>query len=106
MADWSVEADNERIAAVDPSGKLSWVKLGDLTRIFIETNDSGPFAEDVWWLLLGADGKVTVRFPQSAEGESDVVEALLKLPGFDYDRMIEAMGTTDHGFFPVWRRAG
>lgn len=101
---WSVEADDERIAVIDPAGTFAAIRQSDLSRIIIETNDSGPFAEDVWWLLLGADERVAVRFPQSAEGEHDAVETLLKLPGFDYEMMIAAMGSTDHGFFPVWRR--
>lgn len=102
--DWAVEVDDERIAAVDPKGALTSMQLSDLSRIIIETNDEDSFTEDVWWLLLGPDERVRVRFPQSADGETDVVETLLKLPGFNYETMIAAMGSTDHGFFPVWRR--
>ena len=35
----------------------------------IETNDSGPFGADVWWLLFGADDRIAVAFPQGATGE-------------------------------------
>ena len=104
-ANWSVEASDDRIAAVDPDGQLATIAMSDLGRVFIETNDSGPFGEDVWWLLLGRNERVAVRFPQSADGEHAAVEALLKLPGFNYEQMITAMGSTEHAFFPVWRRS-
>jgi hypothetical protein len=104
-ANWSVEANDERVATVDPDGRLATIAMRDLYRVVIETNDSGPFGEDVWWLLLGPNERVAVRFPQSADGERGAVDVLLKLPNFDYEQMITAMGSTDHAFFPVWRRS-
>jgi len=104
MVIWSVEADAERIAVVDPEGSLKVLERAALSRIVIETNDSGPFADDAWWLLLREDGTVALRFPQSADGEHDVVEDFLSLPGFNYEAMVTAMGSTEQGFFPVWRK--
>lgn len=104
MAMWTVEADAERIAVVDPQGGLKILPRDALSRIVIETYDSGPFADDAWWLLLREDGTVGLKFPQSADGEHDVVEDFLNLPGFNYEAMVTAMGSTEQGFFPVWRR--
>lgn len=103
-ASWAIEADDERIGVVDPRGDAKVISFARLSRVVIETTDNGPFGDDVWWLLLGPDQKVAVRFPQSAEGEQAAVEQLLKLPGFDFDAMISAMGSSDQGFFPVWRK--
>jgi len=101
---WTVEADSERIAVVDPEGSLTVLPRAALSRIVIETNDSGPFSDDAWWLLLDDDGAVALKFPQSADGEHDVVEDFLNLPGFNYEVMVTAMSSTEQGFFPVWRR--
>ena len=104
MSNWTVEADVERIAVIDPQGSLTILPREALSRIVIETNDSGPFADDTWWLLLREDGTVALKFPQSADGEHDVVEDFLTLPGFNYEAMVTAIGSHEQGFFPVWRR--
>ncbi|MGE0280923.1 MAG: hypothetical protein AB7P20_09990 [Rhizobiaceae bacterium] len=104
MKTWTVEVDVERIAVVDPQGSLKVLAREALARIVIETNDSGPFSDDAWWLLLRDDGTVALKFPQSADGEHDVIESFLDLPGFNYEAMVTAMGSTEQGFFPVWRR--
>jgi hypothetical protein len=70
----------------------------------IETNDSGPFGADIWWLLFGADDRLACAFPQGAAGEKAAVDRLLGLPGFDHEAMIMAMGSTGNAVFPVWRR--
>ena len=105
MAMWTVEADAERIAVVDPQGSLKILARDALSRIVIETNDSGPFADDTWWLLLRDDGSVALRFPQSADGEHAVIESFLDLPGFNYEAMVTAIGSAEQVFFPVWRKA-
>jgi hypothetical protein len=78
--------------------------MSDLSGVMIETNDSGPFGPDVWWLLFGADDRLACAFPQGAVGEQVVVNSLLGLPGFDHEAMIMAMGSTSNAVFPVWRR--
>lgn len=106
MAMWTVEADSERIAVIDPQGGLKTLPRDALSRIVIETSESCTFSDDAWWLLLRDDDSVALKFPQSADGEHDVVEDFLNLPGFNYEVMVTAMGTTEQGFFPVWRRVG
>lgn len=102
---WSVEADEDRVSVIDPAGELLSVRWSNLGRLVIETNDEGTFTEDVWWLLLADGDRLALRFPQSADGADTVIATLMKLPGFDYESMITALGSVDQGFFPVWRRA-
>jgi hypothetical protein len=104
-AAWTVTSVEDRINAVDPSGEVSSVALSDLSGVMIETNDSGPFGADVWWLLFGADDRLACAFPQGAMGEKAAVDRLLGLPGFDHEAMIMAMGSTGNAVFPVWRRS-
>lgn len=100
---WIVDALEDRINVTEPDGKTKFVGLDDLRGVVIETNDSGPFGADVWWLLFGADEKVACAFPQGASGEKAVVDRLMSLPGFDHEAMIMAMGSTGNAVFPVWR---
>ena len=99
-----VSLSGERIAVTDAEGEEAGLALADLNGVMIETNDSGPFGADVWWLLFGADDRVAVAFPQGATGEQAAIDWLIGLPGFDHDAMIMAMGSTGNAVFPVWRR--
>jgi hypothetical protein len=76
--------------------------IGDLAAVVIETNDSGPWGDDVVWHLLGrADGSA-LSVPQSAENFSPLLERLQSLPGFDNEAVIEAMGSTALNAFLCW----
>jgi hypothetical protein len=103
-ADYVVSLDGERIGVTDPEGEQTTLALAELNGVMIETNDGGPLAADVWWLLFGADDRIAVAFPQGASGEQAAIDWLTGLPGFDHDAMIMAMGSTANAVFPVWRR--
>jgi len=61
------------------------------------------WAEDVFFVLLGA-GTEGLLVPQGAEGSQQLVERLLKLPGFDERLFIEARGSTSNRKFVCWRK--
>lgn len=103
---WSVTANADAITVTDDAGQSKLVRLQELSGVIIETNDSGPWGVDVWWLLFGADDKIACSYPQGATGEEAVLDTLMALPSFDHQRMIEAMASTDAAIFPVWRRNG
>lgn len=103
-ARWDVSIDATRIAVRDASGEVKMVNRAELSGILIETNDSGPWAADVWWLLFGADDRVACAYPQGATGEPAVLDALMTLEGFDHAQMTAAMGSTGNAIFPVWRK--
>ena len=70
---WAISIDGDSIRATDEAGVTRVLLKGDLAGVVIETNDSGPWGSDVWWLLFGADDHVALAYPQGATGE----EALL-----------------------------
>jgi hypothetical protein len=67
------------------------------------TTDHGPFVDDVFWLLIGEDGK-GCAVPSEAEGMKALLERLQRLPGFDNEAVIAAMGSTSNARFRVWKR--
>jgi hypothetical protein len=71
--------------------------------VIIETNDLGPIAPDVFWILAG-DGTSGCTIPQGATGDSQLLELLGTLPGFDNGQFIAAMGSTSCATFLFWRR--
>jgi len=92
--------------AFDPAGVrvLGWgegnaVRWAELVEVGLITTGGGPFAEDVLWVLLGADdGRCAV--PGSIA--EPLLRRLQRLPGFDNHAVILAMGSTEDARFRVW----
>ena len=103
-ASWTIASDAEGIRATDQTGASMFVSHADLSSVAIETNDSGPWGADVWWLLFGLDGALACAFPQGATGEKEVINMLMALPGFSNEELVRAMGSTDNAVFQIWRR--
>jgi len=101
---WNLGLDAEAISVTDADGQVKSLALSNLAGVIIETNDSGPWGADVWWLLFGKDDRLACAFPQGATGEEAVVDYLSALPAFDHGTMINAMTSTGNGVFPVWRK--
>lgn len=101
-ARWIVTLADDEVHVTDPTAAVTTLHLSDLAGVAIETNDSGPWGADVWWLLFGPDDRIAVAFPQGATGEQAVVDCLMGLPMFDLARMTDAMRSTGNAVFPVW----
>ena len=102
---WRVALSESDIRVTDGEGRESGLAKAALCGVVIETNDSGPWGADVWWLLFGADDMLACAYPQGATGEAEALAYLVALPGFDHEAMIRAMRSVDNALFPVWRRA-
>jgi hypothetical protein len=99
-----VEIDERRIVYLGPEyGGLA--DLDALSAVQIVTTGAGPSAPDVFWVLHHADGPPVV-IPASAEGAGGLLDAFAALPGFSYERVIEAMGSTEDAAFTIWRSGG
>ena len=86
-----------------PEGKVERVAISDLKAVIIETNDTGPWGADVWWILVGSEKNGCV-FPQGATGEGDILKVVQALPGFDNEAFINAMKSTDNQRFLCWKK--
>lgn len=96
-----VEIDERRIAYLGPlNGGIA--DLDALSAVQIVTTGLGPFEPDIFWVLHHADGPPVV-IPTSAEGADGLLDAFAALPGFSYERVIEAMGSTEDATFTIWR---
>ncbi len=100
---WVVDVGPERIQVTDAAGGTTALAKAKLAAVAIETNDSGPWGADVWWLLFDANDQLACAFPQGATGEDAVIDYLVALPEFDHEQMTNAMRSTANAIFPVWR---
>lgn len=99
----TISIDDDAIRATYPDGATQRLRWEDVERVVIETNDSGPWGVDVWWLLEGRDGRCA--YPQGATGEEGAMNAYReRLEGFDWEAMIRAQGSTDNAKFLCWER--
>lgn len=98
---FSVTATPEQLQVQSPEGEIGTLSMSDLQEIIVETNDTGPWGADVWWHLIGPNSRLS--YPQGATGESAALEILQKLPGFDDQQLIQAMGSTSNKIFICWR---
>ena len=95
--------DDASVSVKFPSGEIQTIAWGAVSRVAIETNDSGPWGADVWWLLEGC--KSRVAYPQAATGDEEMLEELpRRFPGFSQEAVIRAMGCTDNARFVCWER--
>ena len=101
---WVAVLADDRISVTDQQGETRGLDKSDMTGVVIETNDSGPWGADFWWLIYGADDRLACAFPQGATGEREAIDWLLSLPGFDHEAMIQASCSTANATFPVWVR--
>lgn len=100
----SVYFDDEQISVIHQDGTEQVMMWRDLTAVMIQTTDQGPFNEDVFFILIGKDEQSGYVVPQGASGESDLFSALQqRLAGFDNEKVIEAMSSTENNTFLVWR---
>ncbi len=99
-----VTCDAEACNVVYPGGDIESVLWNDLERVEIHTNDSGPWFADVWWVLVGKSSQCS--YPLGATGETEALERLQQLQGFDNEAVGKAMQCTDNARFLCWERVG
>lgn len=121
LLDWFKEQSRKRresllferavIVTFDESGvTVTWPK-GDVISaswdlidcVAIETNDSGPWGADFWWLLEGRETRCA--YPQGATGDLGLLSEFPKrFPGFSDEAVIQANGCTSNARFVCWLR--
>ncbi|GAB4583454.1 hypothetical protein [Nocardia sp. NPDC127526] len=97
-----VEINDTFVRRTLANGRVEEVAWTELAEVRIITTADGPFAEDVFFVLIGATGKGCV-VPHSA-ADTAFLARLQALPGFDNDKVIEAMCSVTDKQFLVWRR--
>lgn len=96
-----VTADAGGITWADPKGRTRQVAWTALRRVSVRTNDRGPLDADVFWELATDDDVLSV--PGGAAGIGAMLGAFgERLPGFDFERVAEALTSVEDASFKVW----
>ncbi|WP_405489643.1 hypothetical protein [Nocardia sp. NBC_00511] len=97
-----VEINDTYVRRTLANGRVEEVAWTELAEVRIITAADGPFAGDVFFVLIGSTGKGCV-VPYSA-ADTAFLTKLQALPGFDNAKVSEAMGGSADRHFRVWQR--
>lgn len=97
-----VEINDRFVRRTLDNGRIEEVLWRDLSEVRVITTVDGPFAEAMFFVLIGTKGNGCV-VPRSA-ADTEFLVRLRSLPGFDNRRVNQAIGTAVDRQFSVWRR--
>jgi hypothetical protein len=98
-----VSFDEEAVTFIQAGGERQVVRWSELVEVGILTTDEGPTVDDVHWILIDEKGE-GFAVPSETEGMSQLVARLQKLPEFDNEAVVQAMGSSQDAKFHCWRR--
>lgn len=72
----------------------------DVLHVGVITTEDGPFFYDVFFVIKTRTGDLCIT-SEDAE-EIDLLKQFERLPGFQWEKVVEAMGSTNDATFPCW----
>ena len=99
----TVVFDDIKVTCTKYDGEQTTLHWSDLVEVSIFTTDGGPFVDDLFWVLSGETS--TCLVPSEADGTKELLAHLQKLPGFDNEAVIRAMGSAENAMFVCWSKS-
>jgi hypothetical protein len=99
----TIQVDESGVLRVDGNTREQ-VLWHEVQEIRIITTDSGPLVEDVFFALIGEDGRGCLIPHEAAERTKLLNELQVRFPGLDDQMVITAMGSTSNNSFTIWKR--
>jgi|GEM_PF-6403109 hypothetical protein len=103
--DHRLDVDSSTVTHHSPDRPPQVLILDTLSRVAVETNDIGPFENDVFIILEGRSPDASdcrLLIPQDSSGIEPLLGHLFDLPGFDDDLWTSAMASTSGQVYEVW----
>lgn len=97
----TVSVDDTGVRRRLADGSEEAVTWAGLSSVMVRVIPDGPWNEDVFFMLVGTDGKGTA-IPSGDPAADALIERLQSLPGFDNEKFIEAMTTDADQAYVVW----
>ena len=93
--------DSELIIT-EQDGTVHRMLISQMKKIAIETTDTGPFVEDVYWAI--SDGSTTLRVPQACPDFQQLLDGFGKFTGFNDESFVRAMTCAENQEFVCWTK--
>jgi hypothetical protein len=97
-----VTITDEFIRVEHPERKTEEILWKDIKEIKLINTDAGPFAPDVWLVLLGDNSGCLI--PQGSNGFETVYDIISKYENFNFENFISSMSCTDNEEFLLWKK--
>ena len=97
----TISVDDTGVRRQLADGTEEAVTWTELASVMVRVIPDGPWNEDVFFMLVGNDGKGTA-VPSGDPAADALIERLQALPGFDNEKFIEAMTTDADQAYVVW----
>ena len=98
--EYIVEITDGALTVTDPKDDTHSIGLDKITSIITQTNDSGPWGEDVWFIITGEDADEICVYPLGATNEEAALAYFSSLPGFE----LKGMDSTTNEQFICWAK--
>lgn len=93
----------EAISAKYPDGASISLKWSDLTTVGLASIDAAPGAPTLYWGLHAGKRIPTIGYPHGAIGDKELLAEFAKrLPGFDMEKVMQAVAATGRAHFQIW----
>jgi hypothetical protein len=99
-----VEYDATSIRTSFGTSKVDSIRWDEVDEIALITSESGPTGDDVVWVFADATRSKVTGIAPTSTGFPALLEELQRLPGFDHEALLLAMGSVTLERFVVWRR--
>ena len=101
---WTVAIDDGLIRTSDGQGTSRELPVAQLSSVVVATDDSGPWGDDVVFLLYADVPDPVGLFPLEAKGCQDFIGWMSGRPGYRDRELAKAMGSTSAARFLVYER--
>lgn len=98
MSSWKVTVDESKVT-VFGGGREEPMVWSSIKGIALEVKP-GSYGSDIYWHVLGAEGGLI--FPMEAEGLAEALRFFQTLPGFDNEKVIAAIQSSEEKLFMLW----
>ncbi|MDR3492556.1 MAG: hypothetical protein P4M12_11065 [Gammaproteobacteria bacterium] len=95
-----IHIDNEHLIIESKNYQHKTYTWVEFLKFIVETNDSGPFGEDIFFILVTETDEI--KIPQSIVDDNEFDEITQRFPNFDYAVFIEAMSSCKNFQFICW----
>jgi hypothetical protein len=98
-----VEYDDISIWTDAPDSEVGELEWADITSIFVQTSDAGPWFPDFWWCFGSSDKHKTLSFPDEAQGSDEIfTELQRRYPTLNDEAATQAIRSTRNATFLLW----
>jgi hypothetical protein len=100
--EYLITTTEEFIKVEHPRRETETILWKDIEAIKLINTDEGPFAPDIWLVLIGKDSGCLI--PQGSKGFETVYNIVSEYENFNFENFIESMSCTDNAEFLLWRK--